>query len=64
NNSFLDYSAPNQRGYGYTVFGKVTNGIDVVNKIAAIPTGPGGPFPKDVPRESIVIEDIMLVPVE
>jgi len=55
-NTFLNYSAPTDRGYGYTVFGKVTGGMEIVNKIAAIPTGPG-----DVPRETIVIEEIRLI---
>jgi len=64
NNTSLNYTAPNQRGYGYTVFGKVTDGMEVVNKIAAIRTGPGGPFRSDVPRETVVIEDIALVPTE
>ncbi len=35
--------------YGYTVFGKVTSGMDVVQKIRNTPTGKGGPFPTDVP---------------
>ena len=36
--------------YGYTVFGKVVSGMDVINKIKAMPTGPGGSFPSDVPK--------------
>lgn len=55
-NAFLNYSAPTDRGYGYTVFGKVTGGMEIVNKIAATPTGSG-----DVPRETIVIEEIRLI---
>ena len=55
-NAFLNYSAPTDRGYGYTVFGKVTGGMEIANKIAATPTGPG-----DVPREAIVIEEIRLI---
>ena len=62
NNSFLNYSAPTTQGYGYTVFGRVTKGMDVVNKIAATPTGSGGMFPADVPREAVVIEEARLVP--
>ncbi len=61
NNDFLNYSAPTPQGWGYTVFGKVTKGMDVVNKIAAIETGPMGPFPSDVPRKTIVIEDAKIV---
>ena len=60
-NAFLNYTAPTQRGYGYTVFGKVIRGIEVVNKIAATPTGSGGPFPTDVPNESVIIEEIKLI---
>lgn len=63
NNGFLNYKTPNQNGYGYTVFGKVISGIDIVQKIASIPTGSGGPFPGDVPKTSIIIEDMIKLPV-
>jgi peptidyl-prolyl cis-trans isomerase A (cyclophilin A) len=42
--------------YGYTVFGRVVTGMDVVNRIKSTPTGPGGPFPSDVPRTAVVIQ--------
>ncbi len=60
NNTFLNFTAPNQRGYGYTVFGRVTDGLAVVNKIAATPTGSGGPFRSDVPKNTIIIESVSL----
>ncbi len=61
-NDFLDYSAPTQRGFGYTVFGKVIEGMDIVNQIASTPTGAGGPFQSDVPHKKILIENVELVP--
>jgi len=47
--------------FGYTVFGKVTSGMDVVQKIRNTPTGAGGPFPSDVPKTTIVIQSITLL---
>jgi peptidyl-prolyl cis-trans isomerase A (cyclophilin A)/peptidyl-prolyl cis-trans isomerase B (cyclophilin B) len=61
-NAFLNHTAPTPQGYGYTVFGKVIKGMDVANRIAGSPTGPGGPFPADVPRVTVVIEDARLIP--
>jgi len=55
NNGFLDHTSKDDRGWGYAVFGKVTKGMDVVNKIAKSPTWPG-----DVPTETILIESIVL----
>jgi peptidyl-prolyl cis-trans isomerase A (cyclophilin A) len=57
-NAFLD---PSFQGFGYTVFGKVTSGMDVVQKIRNTPTGAGGPFPTDVPRTPVVIQSITLL---
>jgi peptidyl-prolyl cis-trans isomerase B (cyclophilin B) len=53
NNSFLDY--PGQDGWGYCVFGKVTEGTDVVDKIKAVKTTRTG-MHADVPVENVVIE--------
>ena len=46
--------------FGYTVFGKVISGMDVVNKIKATPTGAGGPFPTDVPKTPVIIKSATL----
>jgi peptidyl-prolyl cis-trans isomerase A (cyclophilin A) len=47
--------------FGYTVFGKVVSGMDVVNKIKSVPTGPGGPFPSDVPKTPVLIKSASLI---
>jgi peptidyl-prolyl cis-trans isomerase A (cyclophilin A) len=47
--------------YGYTVFGKVVSGMDVVNKIKATPTVGAGPFPSDVPKTPIVINSATII---
>jgi peptidyl-prolyl cis-trans isomerase A (cyclophilin A) len=47
--------------FGYTVFGKVVGGMDVVMKMKSTPTGKGGPFPSDVPRTALVINSATLV---
>jgi peptidyl-prolyl cis-trans isomerase A (cyclophilin A) len=57
-NAFLD---PSFQSFGYTVFGQVVAGMDVVNKIKAIPTGPGGPFRSDVPRTPVIIQSATLL---
>ena len=49
------------RLFGYTVFGKVVSGMDVVNKIKAMPTGPAGPFMGDVPKTAVVITSATVV---
>ena len=59
-NANLDY--PSFDGWGYAVFGKVIEGIDVVDKIAATPTGAIPPFGRDVPRTQVVIRKATVVP--
>jgi cyclophilin family peptidyl-prolyl cis-trans isomerase len=60
-NDFLNYRSSTPQGWGYAVFGKIIQGMDVVDKIRKIPTGPGGPFPKDVPQSPVVIENATVV---
>lgn len=58
-NASLDF--PSFDGWGYAVFGKVTAGMDVVDKIAATPTGPGRPFGRDMPVTQVLIKKISVV---
>jgi peptidyl-prolyl cis-trans isomerase A (cyclophilin A)/peptidyl-prolyl cis-trans isomerase B (cyclophilin B) len=60
NNGFLNAERA-QDGWGYAVFGKVVDGMDTVMKIAKAPTGPGGPFRSDVPKQAVVIESMTVV---
>ncbi len=59
-NPFLDHKAPDARGWGYAVFGRVVEGMDVVDRIRTVPTGNRGPF-QDVPRENVVIRSATIV---
>lgn len=58
NNSFLDY--PGQDGWGYAVFGKVTDGTDVVDAIKKVKTSRAGMF-ADVPVEPVIIESVEVI---
>ena len=60
-NDFLDFKSPDDKGYGYTVFARVTAGMDVVAKIVQMPTATIGPH-QNVPRQPIVIERARLLP--
>jgi peptidyl-prolyl cis-trans isomerase B (cyclophilin B) len=53
-NDFLDFKSPSGNGWGYCVFGKVVEGLDVVDAIRAVKTGRSG-FHQDVPVEDVII---------
>lgn len=55
NNSFLNFSAPTTQGFGYCVFGKVVEGMDVIDKIKKVKTGNKAGH-SDVPVEDVIIE--------
>ena len=56
-NGFLDHTGKNPQGWGYAVFGKVTDGLDVVKQIGGVSTGRVGPY-SDVPVDPVVIEKV------
>jgi len=60
-NDFLDHQSATPQGWGYVAFGKVISGMEVVNRIKQMPTGPGGPFPSDVPQTQVLIQSATLV---
>lgn len=59
-NDFLNHSGKNMQGWGYTVFGKVTDGADVLDKIRAVPTTSRGGH-QDVPTDPVIIESVEVV---
>lgn len=60
-NAFLDHQRKTRRGWGYAVFGRVVDGMDVAEAISTVETGSAGPFARDAPLETIVIERIRRV---
>ncbi len=60
-NTMLDFRAPQGQGWGYAVFGRVIEGMEVVDQIRKVQTGSGGPFRQDVPQEAVVIESMSVV---
>ena len=59
-NDFLNHSGKNMQGWGYTVFGKVIEGSEVLDKIRAVPTTSTGGH-QDVPTEPVIIESVTIV---
>ena len=60
-NDFLNFREPTTQGYGYAVFGRVVDGLEVVQRIAKAPTTTVGPY-QNVPRSPIVIESATVLP--
>ena len=60
NNAFLNHSGKNPQGWGYAVFGKTVEGMDVINKIKGVATGNAGGH-QDVPRTAVIIETAEII---
>jgi cyclophilin family peptidyl-prolyl cis-trans isomerase len=60
-NAFLDHRAKTLQGWGYTVFGKVTKGMDVLKKIEAVATGNAG-MHQNVPKQDVIIRQMVRIP--
>ena len=63
-NRMLNFRFPTMDGFGYAVFGKVVKGMDVVNRIVKVPTGPGPAPHENVPVKPVVIESARIVGAE
>ena len=59
-NDFLNHTGKNMQGWGYAVFGKVSDGLDVLEKIRTVPTGNSGGH-QDVPVDPVIIESVVVV---
>ena len=59
-NGFLNHTAKTAQGWGYAVFGKVVEGMEVVDAIAQVATGTSGPH-SDVPQEPVVMDRVSRV---
>jgi len=59
-NDFLNHSGKNPQGWGYTVFGKVVEGTEVLDKIRAVPTSSSNGH-QDVPTDAVIIESVQVV---
>ena len=58
-NRFLDHTAKTQQGWGYTAFGRVIDGMNIVGRMARVKTGKKGPY-SDVPNDPIIIEKAII----
>lgn len=60
-NPFLDHREKTPRGWGYAVFGRVVKGMNVVDKIRHLRTGPNGPFASDFPLKTVIIHKATVI---
>ena len=60
-NGFLNHRTKTEQGWGYTAFGRVIDGMNIVGRISRLETGPGGPFPSDVPRKQVIVEKAKII---
>jgi len=60
-NAFLNFTSKTMRGWGYTVFGKVINGMETVDEIERLKTSAAGPFSRDVPILQAIIKRIHVI---
>ena len=60
-NGFLNHQSKSPKGWGYTAFGRVIDGMNIVGRISRMETGPGGPFPSDVPVKQVIIEKVKII---
>lgn len=60
NNDFLNFRAATTEGYGYCVFGQISEGREVIDKIKAVATGKRG-FHQDVPTEDVVVKKAVII---
>lgn len=60
-NGSLDHRAKSGDGWGYTAFGRVTDGMNIVARIGLVKTGRSGPFDSDVPAEPVIIEKATII---
>ncbi|NQV57431.1 MAG: peptidyl-prolyl cis-trans isomerase [Rhodospirillales bacterium] len=60
-NGFLNHRSKTDRGWGYTVFGHVTQGMNIVGRIGRVATGAAGPFGQDVPQKPVILEKATII---